>query len=434
MQSVHVGDGNVKLFGVGVGVGARLDGDRQCTELLTLIRVGCGAVEPRRARVAVDNGGIFAERLQYRIRREVGVDNPFIHQRGILGDSLHLGSGQSARSHVRTHPPAAKLTVAVEEAAVELHLRKVTHIGREGAVVSRRFTRTIRTARGEGGTVSVVIVTADARGSGIGNQFASINAVLVGTAEDIAIEHAVDYGGAEIGVFTIRFGSSASIVVIAHDARSGSGGTDIGIAVTIDDARVILQIANNSTSTSPCSRDNRMRFRTIREVGAVGQDTTVVNAAITFGGASNSSYSSFRTANIDILKRDILHRTAVDGVEDGMGETANDMVAAIEDASELLSDCVRVGNAEVGHHKVVVARVSAIDIAHEAVVVRCHLYQIGVGCRSRALQALADGALGLQRVIVALRCGNGTDGGGQDRKRDLTGIQCSLRGVVLQVD
>ena len=157
---------------------------------------------------------------------------------------------------------------------------------------------------------------------------ASIDTVLVGTSGDVAIEHAVDHHGAEVGVLAIRLRSIAGKGVAAHYSRSEVGGLNIGIAKAVDHARVVAQAANQATRA--VARSGNTWMSTFGKVGIVGQDTAVVDAAVACGDIGDRTHSVSCTADGNTFKHHILHHTAIDGVEQGMLEPGEGLEIAVE--------------------------------------------------------------------------------------------------------
>ena len=122
---------------------------------------------------------------------------------------------------------------------------------------------------------------------------------------------------------------------MSHNARSVSGSTDVGIAVAVDDTRISVQLTYN-TSGAGTTTDGRMS--TLWERGIIGQNTAVINTAIALSDAGDSTHIFIRTADRNILEGDVLHHAAIDGIEEGMGETRDGLRATIERTAEGLGD------------------------------------------------------------------------------------------------
>ena len=167
---------------------------------------------------------------------------------------------------------------------MKLHLGQITFFSREGAVV---FCG-VAIGSAESGAISIVIVTADACCFGIGNQFASINSRLRGATSNIAVEHAVDHCSAEVGVFAVCDRCSAGSIIISDNAGRIGGSTDIGVAITIDDARIIFKQSHDASGASAGSSDIGMSA--FGERGIVRQDAAVVNTAVALSCSGYGTY------------------------------------------------------------------------------------------------------------------------------------------------
>ena len=179
---------------------------------------------------------------------------------------------------------------------MELYLGQVALVGGEGAVVGRGIADDVGASIGVlvaigGGKLRAaaeVVVAADASSGGIGNQATTIDTVLIGAAKNVAVEHTVDHGGTEVGVLVISDFGCAGVVVVTHDASSSGGGTDVGVAVAVDDARVVLKAAYDAAGAVARGGDTGMSA--FGEVCTIGQDAAVVDAAIALGHAGNGTH------------------------------------------------------------------------------------------------------------------------------------------------
>ena len=164
---------------------------------------------------------------------------------------------------------------------------------------------------------------------------------------------------------------------------------DIGIAEAVDDARAAIEQSHDAAHIATACDGAAARCDDVIAVvifcyGAVRcQYTAVVDTART-GSLVADGTGVGAAADVDIVEDDILHRSAVDAVEQGMSKVADGEAGSVESAGECCRDSTRPADRNIRSQLVAgISGCPVVDIRYKVGKVCGTIYQVWVSGRSR---------------------------------------------------
>ena len=176
--------------------------------------------------IIVDDGGIVVLFLQHGIGlggvvAAVGrLEHPLGHDVGICGTACNIVGCQAP--------------VSVEQQAVELEAFEVLVGNGQGSVVLVVCNMVCRQLR-----VGIIVIVVQAS-MHIVDVVSAIDGRLFAATSDVAVERAVHHHRTQVGC-------GGEIVVVTHDTAHIRTACNLGIAVAVDDTRIVVQQAHDAT-------------------------------------------------------------------------------------------------------------------------------------------------------------------------------------------